>query len=134
MREPGLQFFGPAGVFCLLVGSLLLLRFDPARWLISPQWYWFFTTIVLALTAILGGFSTLVLYKLFKSAKKRPVVLEFIGQVARTIDEIGPGKEGFVRFHGEYWRARSQTTISPGRKVKIVAKEGLTLIVEPVRE
>lgn len=134
MREPGLQFFGPAGVFCLLVGSLLLLRFDPARWLISPQWYWFFMIIVLALVAIIGGFSVLVLYKLFKSAKKRPAVLKFIGEVAIALDEIGPDKEGFVRFHGEHWKARSQTTVTPGQKVKIIAKEGLTLIVEPVKE
>jgi len=134
MREPGLQFFGPAGVFCLLAGSLLLLRFDPARWLISPQWYWFFMIITLALVAIIGGFSMLVLYKVFKSAKKRPAGLKFIGEVAIVLDEIGPDKEGFVRFHGEYWKARSNTTVTPGQKVKIIAKEGLTLIVEPVKE
>ena len=47
MREPGLQFFGPAGIVCLLVGTLFLLRFDPARWLISPEWYRFFMVLVL---------------------------------------------------------------------------------------
>ncbi len=134
MREPGLEFFGPAGVLCLLVGSLLLLRFDPARWSISPGWYWSFLVIVIVLVAILTFFSALILYKLFKSAKKRPTVLEFVGGVARTIDEIGPEKEGFVRFHGEYWRARSDTLIKPGQKVKIIAKDGLILIVEPSKE
>lgn len=134
MREPGLEFFGPAGVVCLLVGSLLLLRFDPARWLISPEWYWPFLIIVILLVAILAGFSVLILYKLFKSAKKRPTVLEFVGGVAQTIDEIGPKKEGFVRFHGEYWKARSETLIKPSQKVKIIAKDGLMLIVEPLKE
>lgn len=133
MREPGLQFFGPAGVFCLLVGSLLLLRLDPAKWLISPEWYMSFMIIVLALIAIIGGFSMIVLYKIFKSAKKRPEVLKFIGETAVVLDEISPEKEGFVRFHGEYWRARSKTTVSPGQKVKIIAKIGLTLIVEPIK-
>jgi len=134
MREPGLQFFGPAGVFCLLAGSLLLLRFDPARWLISPQWYWFFMLVALAVIAIIGGFAMLVLYKLFKSARKRPAVLEFVGQIAVALDEIGPNKDGFVRFHGEHWKARSNVTITPSQKVKITAKEGLTLIVEPIEE
>lgn len=134
MREPGLEFFGPAGVVCLLVGSLLLLRFDPSRWLISPEWYWPFLIIVILLVAILAGFSVLVLYKVFKSAKKRPTVLEFVGGVAQTIDEIGPKKEGFVRFHGEYWKARSETLIKPSQKVKIIAKDGLMLIVEPLKE
>ncbi len=134
MREPGLQFLGPAGVFCLLAGSVLLLRLDPSRWLISPQWYMFLVITVLALTAVLGGFSILVLYKVFKSATKKTAVLEFVEEVGRAIDEIGPGKDGFVRFHGELWKARSQTVINPGQEVRIVAKEGLTLIVEPVKE
>jgi len=37
-------------------------------------------------------------------------------------------------FHGKYWRARSKTTVNPGQKVKIAAREGLTLIVEPIKE
>jgi membrane-bound serine protease (ClpP class) len=134
MRVPGLEFFGPAGVLCLLVGSLLLLRFDPARWLISPGWYWSFFIIVIVLVVILMFFSALILYKLFKSAKKRPTVLEFVGGIARTIDEIGPEKEGFVRFHGEYWRARSDTPIKSGEKVEIIEKDGLVLIVAPLNE
>ena len=132
MREPGLQFFGPAGIVCLSVGTLLLLRFDPARWLISPEWYQPFMLIVIALVAILTVLSALVLYKIVKAKKKQPATLEFIGGVGRTIDEIGPEKIGFIRFHGEYWKARSDTIIKPNQKVKILAKEGLTLIVEPI--
>jgi len=134
MREPGLQFFGPAGIVCLLVGTLFLLRFDPARWLISPEWYQPFMLIVIALVAILTVLSALVLYKIVKAKKKRPATLEFIGGVGRTIDEIGPEKIGFIRFHGEYWKARSDTIIKPNQKVKILAKEGLTLVVEPIEE
>lgn len=132
VREPGLCFLGPAGVFCLLVGSLLLLRFDPARWLISPHWYWPFMTIALVLVAVSGGFSIIVLYKLFRLARERPAVLRFVGEFATAIDQIDPHGEGYVRFHGEYWRARSRTAVKPGQKVRIVAREGLTLIVEPV--
>ncbi len=134
IREPGLEFFGPAGIVCLLVGTLLLLRFDPARWLISPEWYQLFMFIVIALVAILTVFSALVLYKISKARKKRPTTLKFIGGVGRTIDEIGPDKIGFIRFHGEYWKARSDTIIEPNHKVKVLAKEGLTLMVESIRE
>lgn len=134
MREPGLEFSGPAGIVCLSVGTLLLLRFDPARWLISPEWYQFFMLIVIAFVAILAVFSALVLYKIVKAKKKRPATLEFVGGVGRTTDEIGPEKIGFIRFHGEYWKARSDTIIKPNQKVKILAKEGLTLVVEPIEE
>jgi len=40
--------------------------------------------------------------------------------------------QGFVLFHGERWKAISRTTIMPGQK--IIAREGLTLIVEPINE
>ena len=53
---------------------------------------------------------------------------------SRTIDAIGPDRVGFVRFHGEYWKARAPTNVNPGQKVRILAKEGLTLVVEPVSE
>lgn len=134
MREPGLQFFGPAGIVCLSVGTLLLLRFDPTRWLISPEWYQFFMVVVIALVGILTGFSALVLYKIVKAKKKRITVLELIGGIGRTLDEIGPEKAGFIRFRGEYWKARSDTIIKPNRRVKILAKEGPTLIVELIEE
>jgi len=134
MREPGLQFPGPAGIVCLSVGTLLLLRFDPARWLISPEWYQPFMLVVIALVAILTVFSALVLYKIFKIKKKRPATLQFVGGVGQTIDEIGPEKVGFIRFHGEYWKARSDTIIKPNQRVKVLAKEGLTLTVEPMQE
>ena len=137
MREPGLQFFGPAGIFCLSVGTLLLLRFDPARWLISPEWYQFFMIVVIALVGILTTFSAFVLYKMVKAKKKRLTVLELIGGIGgigRTLDEIGPEKVGFIRFRGEFWKARSDTIIKPNRRVKILAKEGPTLLVELMEE
>ena len=134
MREPGLQFFGPAGAFCLVLGSLLFLRLDPARWSISPEWYWSFMVAVQALAAVLAGFSVFVFYKLFRSVKQRPAVLKILGEFARTINDIGPDKEGFVRFHGEYWKARSPTVIKANQRVRIIEKDGLTLIIEPVKE
>jgi len=90
--------------------------------------------VTLALIAVIGGFLLLVLYTVFKSAKKRTMVLEFVGQTAVAIDELNPGEAGFVRFHGEHWKARSDSTVASGQKVKIVAREGLTLIVEPIKE
>ena len=105
-----------------------------ARARVSPEWYQLFMFIVIALVAILTVFSALVLYKIFKARKKRLTTLKFIGGVGRTIDEIGPEKIGFIRFHGEYWKARSDTIIKPNHKVKVLAKEGLTLTVESIRE
>ncbi len=91
------------------------------------------STEIAALTVI-GSFLALVIYKVFKAAKKKTSVLVFAGQVAVAVDEISSGKEGFVRFHGEHWKARSDTAVAPGQKVKIISREGLTLIVEQIKE
>ena len=91
------------------------------------------STEIAALTVI-GSFLALVIYKVFKAAKKKTSVLVFAGQVAVAVDEISSDKEGFVRFHGEHWKARSDTAVAPGQKVKIISREGLTLIVEQIKE
>ncbi len=111
-----------------------MLRFDPTRWLISPEWYQFFMVVVTAFVGILTVFSALVLYKIVKAKKKRLTVLKLIGGIGRTLDEIGPENVGFIRFRGEYWKARSDTIIKPNSRVKILAKEGPTLIVELIEE
>ncbi len=75
-----------------------------------------------------------VTYKIFESAIKKTAVLQFAGEIAVAIDHIGPGKEGFVLFHGEHWKANSKDSISSGKKVRIISRQGLTLIVEPIKE
>ncbi len=134
MREPGFGFLGSAGIACLGIGTLLLLRLDPSRWLISPEWYQALLMTMAAAVAMLTAFSAFVTYKAIKAKRKRPTILQIVGGIGLTLDEIGPGKEGFIRFHGEHWKARSNVIIKPGRKVRIIAMEGLTLIVEPLEE
>jgi membrane-bound serine protease (ClpP class) len=41
--------------------------------------------------------------------------------------------EGRVRVHGEIWRARSNTSLQAGSRVKVVSRDGLVLSVEPIR-
>jgi membrane-bound serine protease (ClpP class) len=38
---------------------------------------------------------------------------------------------GQVRVQGELWRARCEAGADPGETVRIVGREGLTLLVEP---
>jgi hypothetical protein len=49
---------------------------------------------------------------------------------------IEPSKNGRVRFQGSWWSARceQETTIFPGEMVRVVGRQNITLIVEPVVE
>jgi membrane-bound ClpP family serine protease len=40
-------------------------------------------------------------------------------------------ENGWVRFAGERWRARSDAPLDPGSEVEVLAIEGLTLVVRP---
>ena len=63
--------------------------------------------------------------------KKKAQVGTFVGEQAITIDRITSDKPGYVRFKGEYWQAKSDTTIEPKTKVIIIDKDETTLIIKP---
>jgi membrane-bound serine protease (ClpP class) len=52
-----------------------------------------------------------------------------IGAKAQVVSECRP--LGQVRIHGELWRAHCGRGAAPGETVRVVGREGLTLLVEP---
>ena len=52
-----------------------------------------------------------------------------IGESGRAVTDLAPS--GRVMAHGEYWQARADTPIASGATVRIVGKEGFTLVVAP---
>jgi len=38
---------------------------------------------------------------------------------------------GQIDVHGEIWRAVSRAPVAPGRPVRVIEMNGLTLVVEP---
>ncbi len=69
-----------------------------------------------------------------KSLKNLPRTFnELTGQA--TVDQlIQAGKMGRVRFQGSWWYAQCQqdTTLVPGQVVRVVGRDNITLLVEPV--
>jgi len=128
------EYFGPAAIFCLIVGTALLFFSNPTSWLIAPEWFGIFAAVLLTVVIILIGFSVFIMYKIVALKDTKTEVFEFEGKLGKAIDEISEKKEGFILFHGERWKARSDKIIEPGQKVRILKKEGLTLIIKPVIE
>jgi membrane protein implicated in regulation of membrane protease activity len=82
----------------------------------------------------------------------RPLASRYFGGTSRrdmtnedvdALDEVvtvttavgGLGEEGRIRFRGSEWRARSPEegqTLSPGTEARIVYRDNLTWVVEPV--
>jgi len=118
---------GIGGVVAFVAGSVLLLDTDVPGFGISP---WLIGSVALVSAAF---FLTVV--SLALRARRRRVVTgseQLVGASGETIEAFE--REGRVRVHSEDWTARSRTPLKAGQKVRVVGREGLTLLVEPKTE
>jgi membrane-bound serine protease (ClpP class) len=88
--------------------------------------------VALGLAAIV-----LALGRLALKAQRHPPqtgVEAMIGEVGRTRTPVTPDTPGQINAHGEIWRAVSTEPLPADAPVRIVAMNGLTLVVEPLRD
>ncbi len=128
LQVAGLGIWTVGGVAALVAGSLILFSgVDPALRL-SP---W---AVVVAVILTLVFFVS-VMTAALRVRLRRPIAGEeaIVGLLGEAKTDIAP--EGTVLTKGTLWRARTmETGIAAGEKVKIMATEGLTLLVEPYEE
>jgi len=129
IKIPGFGIFGFAGLISLIIGSILLIPMGGEN-IYTPEFRRLLTLTVVAPTVVFGLFLVFAIYKVTEIRKKKPVIGLIIGDTARTIDPLGPGKSGFVRYSGEYWQARSDEEIEAKEEVEIIGKEREVLLVK----
>lgn len=129
IKIPGFGIFGLAGLISLIIGSIFLIPMGGEN-IYSPEFRRLLTLTVVAPTIVFGLFLVFAVYKVTEIRKKKPVIGEFIGDTAQTIDPVGPGKEGYIRYKGEYWKARSEEEIEPKVEVEITGKVREVLLVK----
>lgn len=129
IKIPGFGIFGLAGLISLIVGSIFLIPMGGEN-IYSPEFRRLLTLTVVAPTIVFGLFLVFAVYKITEIRKKKPVIGEFLGDTAQTIDPVGPGKSGYIRYKGEYWKARSEEEIEPKVEVEITGKVREVLLVK----
>jgi membrane-bound serine protease (ClpP class) len=130
---PGFGVIGIGGTICLVVGSIFLVpSYSTKEWVISMDWINELIIVLAVAVILIAAFFLFLLYKVIKIRRKKTAIGTFIGEKAKTIDRITPDKPGYVRFKGEYWQAKSDTTVEPNTKVVIIDKDETTLIVKPL--
>src|SRR5579872_3257876 len=114
---------GVGGVAAFVIGALMMF---PAR---APGFA--LSAGVIAGAAIGSAALLLLILAALLRSRKQPVVTggeALIGAEGETVS--WQGGEGRVRVKGEIWLARSDAPLTPGRRVKIVGRDGLVLRVE----
>ena len=121
---PSFGAFGIGGIVAFVAGSLMLIDADVPGLQISLA---FIVPLAAASALVLGGVGAFAL-----RSRRRPVVSgveAMAGGTAEALEDFA--KEGWVLAFGERWHARSTSPLKSGERARIVAVEGLTLVVEP---
>ncbi len=128
LHVAGLGIWTVGGVVALVGGGLLLFSGAAPAVQVSP---WSLgTAVVLTLVFFISVMTAALRVRL-----RRPITGEegMVGMVGEATTDIAP--EGTVMTKGTLWRARTmETGIAAGSKVKVMASEGLVLLVEPLHE
>jgi membrane-bound ClpP family serine protease len=86
--------------------------------------------LALVSSVLYAGFLWLVIQKTLQAAHTRPShdLSALVGQLGEAKTRIH--KDGSVQVAGELWSARSETPITNGTSIRVVAREGFILVVE----
>jgi membrane-bound serine protease (ClpP class) len=128
LHTAGLGIWTIGGTAALIAGGLLLFAGAAAALRVSN--FSILGAVVLTLLFFISVMTAALRVRL-----RKPITGEegIIGMVGEAKTDIAP--EGTVMTKGALWRARTmETGIAAGSKVKIMASEGLVLLVEPMHE
>lgn len=129
LNSPGFGILGLAGLISLVIGSIFLVPLGGEN-IYTPEFRRLLVLTIVTPTIVFGLFLVYAIYKVAEIRKKKPVIGDIVGDAAQTIDPISPGKKGFVRYKGEYWKARSEEEIKADEEVEIIGKDREVLVVK----
>ena len=109
----------------LSVGSIFLFQPPEGVGGVDP-------VLAVVVSGLTLGYFWLAVRKTLLSQLERPSldISRIIGETAEVRTPLDP--MGSVFALGEMWTARSENRLKPGTHVKVIRREGLVLIVEPI--
>jgi membrane-bound serine protease (ClpP class) len=123
IRKSGREWALAGSILALIIGSLYIFPgtgFLPA---VNP-------VLAVVVSLLSAGFLWFAVRKSMLAARTRPLqdLQNLIGQAGQAKTEILDG--GSVQVASELWSARSEQSIPAGSRIRVVSREGFTLIVE----
>jgi membrane-bound serine protease (ClpP class) len=114
-----------ASALILSLGSVFMFEVEDGLIAVHPL-------LALVVSILTLGFFWFAIRKAVVAQRAVPsidpaMVIDKVAEVRTELDPIGS-----VYAIGELWTARSEKPLKPGAKVKVVGREGLILVVEPL--
>jgi membrane-bound serine protease (ClpP class) len=124
---PSFGALGLGGIVAFVIGSVMLLDRDVPGFSIAWQ--------LVGVMALAGSLVLLAIVSFAVRARRRPVVSGSEGLLAERAEAVEAFEtRGRVRVHGELWDATSRAPVRAGQRLRILSRDGLTLVVEPESE
>jgi len=123
IRKPKREIFLAVSIVMLIVGSIYLFPPQGFRPSVNPY-------LAFSVSLISSVFIWLIVLKTLAAMHTRPNhdLEGLLGQTGESRTIIHG--EGSVQIDGELWSARSEKRIPSGRQVRVVGRDGFTLVVE----
>jgi membrane-bound serine protease (ClpP class) len=124
VRKPKRELYLGVSIFLLVIGSVFLFAVDGFKPAVNPL-------VALLSSGLVSAFLWIVVRKSVQAASARPAhdLEGLVGKVGEARTEIDD--DGSVFVAGEMWSARSGSNSIPvGSHVRVVRREGFTLVVE----
>jgi membrane-bound serine protease (ClpP class) len=121
---PSFGALGIGGVVAFVIGSIILFDVDTAGFDIA--WPLIAGVTLVSVVFFVGVMSLALKARRRKIVSGSEAMIGIVGEALEKFDELGR-----VRVQGEEWQARSRKPVKRGTRVRVVARDGLTLIVEP---
>jgi membrane-bound serine protease (ClpP class) len=124
LNVPSFGVLGIGGIVALVIGSVMATRQVPGITVSLGT----IIPVALGLAA-----AVLMLGRLALQAQRRPPetgMEAMVGEVGRARTAVTPETPGQIDARGEIWRAVSREPLPPGAPVRVIAINGLTLVVE----
>ena len=123
VQKPGRGIWLAISILGLIAGSVFFFPSKSSLVAVNP-------VLAILTSTLYGAVTWVVTRKVLQAAQVRPVhdVSALIGQrgEAKTLIK----EEGSVQVAGELWSARSRKSIPVGSVIRVVGREGFTLLVE----
>lgn len=124
---PSFGALGFGGVVSFLFGSIMLMNTNTPGFQLSNG-----VIVAVAVCAVLALIGVICL---FWRSRRQPVRTGDTAMVGARVEVLGDfSGRGWVLAHGERWQARTDTPLTKGQFGRVVALDGLVLVVEPLRE
>ncbi|MDX1378268.1 MAG: NfeD family protein [Anaerolineales bacterium] len=123
IQKPKREIYLGISILLLAVGSIFFFTTQTG----GPAVNLF---VALSASALVSGFLWIAVGKSLQAAHARPAhdLDALVGQVGEAKTKIHD--DGSVQVDGELWTARSENQIKAGSSIRVVRRDGFTLIVE----